>query len=53
MTSYNVYAVQLDTQYSYIVESIHKLVYSTVFRILQVHLQERLSCMRGLVNAEI
>jgi hypothetical protein len=42
-----VYAVQLDTQYSYIIEYIHKLVCSTMFRTSQVHLQERLSCMSG------
>jgi hypothetical protein len=28
----NVYAVQLDTQYSYIIEFTHKLFCSTVFR---------------------
>jgi hypothetical protein len=43
----NVYAVQLDTQYSHIIEFIHKSVCSTVFQNSRVHLQERLSCLCG------
>jgi hypothetical protein len=47
VTLNSVYVVQLDTQYSYVTEFIHKSVCSTMFRTSWVHLQERLSCVCG------